>query len=368
MLRTPICELLGIRLPILQAGMGKFKGLVTPPELVAAVSNAGGLGCLGATGLEPEELRQAIRRIRQLTDLPFGVNLIIPTRMSTRTGTRAEIRADIREKYPAHWDLVQRIFREEGIEPRAIDKEYSLTEEMTAAQTEVVFEERVPLFVVALGDPGAVRQRARDAGMKVAGLAGTVRNAQRQLAAGVDFVIAQGGEAGGHVGVVSTFPLVPQVVDAAGTTPVVAAGGIADGRGLAAALALGAQAIWCGTAFLFSDEVDLHPVHRAQLRAGSSEDFVASRVFTGKPSRTYHNRIHDAWASAKLDPLPMPHQKVLMEDFLDAARAAGRLDVVSNPSGQIAGMLEKTRPAAQIVEEMAAQAEAVIRGSMSYLA
>jgi len=368
MLRTPICELLGIRLPILQAGMGRYKGLVTPPELVAAVSNAGGLGCLGATGVEPDELRQAIRRIRELTDRPFGVNLIIPSRMSTRTGTREEIRADIREKFPAHWNLLQQIFRDEGIEPRPIDKEYSLTEEMTAAQTEVVFEERVSLFVVALGDPAAVMQRARSVGMKVAGLAGNVRNARRQLAAGVDFVIAQGGEAGGHVGVVSTFPLVPQVVDVAGSTPVVAAGGIGDGRGVAAALALGAQAVWCGTAFLFSDEVNLHPMQRKQLSAGSSEDFVASRVFTGKPSRNYRNRIHDAWAAAKLDPLPMPHQKVLMEDFLEAARQAERFDVVSNPCGQIAGMLEQTRPAAQIVAEMAAQAEAVIRRSASFIA
>lgn len=368
MLRTPICELLGIRLPILQAGMGIYKGLVTTPELVAAVSNAGGLGCLGATGLEPEELREAIRRIRNLTDRPFGVDLIIPSKMSTRTGTRDEIRADIRKNWPAHWNLLQEIFRQQGIPPRTIDKAYSLTEEMTAAQTEVVFEEKVPLFVIALGDPAALMQRARAAGTKVAGLAGSVGNARRQLEAGVDFVIAQGAEAGGHVGTVSTFPLLPQVVDVAGTTPVVAAGGIADGRGVAAALALGAQAVWCGTVFLFAEEASLHATHREQLAAGRSEDFVASRVFTGKPSRTYHNEIHKAWAAAKLDPLPMPHQKVLMEDFLDAARAAGRLDVVSNPSGQIAGMLQQTRPAARIVEEMAAHAEAVILRSMSFVA
>lgn len=368
MLRTPICELLGIRLPILQAGMGIYKGVVTTPELVAAVSNAGGLGCLGATGLEPGELRRAIRRIRSLTDKPFGVDLIIPSKLSTRTGTREEIRAEIREKHPAHWELVQRIFRDQGIAPRTIDMEYSLTEEMTRAQSDVVFEESVPLFVIALGDPAALMDRARAAGTKVAGLAGSVGNARRQLEAGVDFVIAQGSEAGGHVGVVPTFPLLPQVVDAAGSTPVVAAGGIADGRGVAAALALGAQAAWCGTAFLFAEEANVHPAHRAQLEAGRSEDFVSSRVFTGKSSRTFHNEIHKAWAASKLEPLPMPHQKVLMEDFLDAARAAGRLDVVSNPSGQVAGMLKERLPAARIVERMAAQAEEVIRRCSGYLA
>lgn len=367
MLRTPICDLLGIRLPILQAGMGIYKGLVTTPELVAAVSNAGGLGCLGATGLEPEELRTAIRRVRQLTDRPFGVDLIVPSRMSTREGTREDIRADIRKRFPEHWALVQNIFERHGIASQVIDKEYSLTLEMTDAQTEVIFEEKVPVYVVALGDPGAVRQRSRGAGMLLAGLAGSLGNARRQVEAGVDFIIAQGSEAGGHVGTVPTFPLLPQVVDAAGRIPVVAAGGIADGRGMAAALALGAQAVWCGTVFLFSEESNVHPVHREQMDRGRSEDFVASRVFTGKPSRTFHNDIHKAWAESGLQPLEMPHQKVLMEDFLDAARQAGRLDLVSSPCGQVAGMLRGRKPAARIVQEMAEGACRAIRSNAAYL-
>lgn len=367
MLHTPLCDLLGIRVPIMQAGMGIYKGLVTSPELVAAVSNAGGMGCLGATGLEPAELRQTIRKIRGLTDKPFGVNLIIPAKLSTREGSRKDIREDIRKNYPAHWKLVQDLFQRQGIPNQLIDKEYSLTEELTTAQADIVFEEKVPLFVIALGDPAALMSKARAAGTKVAGLAGSVGNARKQIAAGVDLIIAQGAEAGGHVGIVPTFPLLPQVVDAAGSTPIVAAGGIADGRGLAAALALGAQGVWCGTAFLFSDEVNVHPAHREQLDRGRSEDFVVSRIFTGKPSRTFHNKIHDIWADAGIDPLPMPHQKVLMEDFMDAARKAERLDVVSNPAGQIAGMLRGKKPAARIVEEMAAGAEAVIRSSVKYV-
>lgn len=367
MLHTPICDLLGIQLPILQAGMGIYKGLVTTPELVAAVSNAGGLGCLGATGLEPDELLQAIRKIRMLTDKPFGVDLIIPQKLSMREGTREEIRADIRKNFPDHWKLVQGIFESQGIKPSVIDKEYSLTEEMTDAQTQIIFEENVPVFVIALGDPAKLMARARAAGTLVAGLAGSLGNARRQVAAGVDFLIAQGSEAGGHVGVVPTFPLLPQVVDVSGAIPVVAAGGIADGRGMAAAMALGAQAVWCGTVFLFAEEANVHPIHREQMDKGRSEDFISSRTFTGKTSRVYQTEIHKVWERSGLEPLQMPHQKVLMEDFLDAARAAGRLDVVSSPCGQVAGMLNGRRPAAQIVHQMAADAEAVIRKNYACL-
>ena len=366
MIRTPLCELLGIEHPILQAGMGIYKGLVTTPELVAAVSNAGGLGCLGATGLEPEELVQAIEKIRSLTDKPFGVDLIIPAKLSTSEGSRAEIRNDIRQRYPAHWALLEELFEKLGLPVASIDKEYSLTKELTDAQAEVVFQERVPLFAIALGDPAEFMGRAKAAGTKVAGLAGSLSNARRQMAAGVDLIIAQGSEAGGHVGTVGTFPLVPQVVDAARPIPVVAAGGIADGRGVAAALALGAQGVWCGTVFLFSEESNLHEMHRKQLDEGRSEDFQASRVFTGKPSRTFHNEVHDIWRERGLEPLQMPHQKVLMEDFLDAARRVGRLDLVSNPAGQIAGMLRGRRPAADIVKQLVVDAHDVIRRTAGY--
>jgi nitronate monooxygenase len=356
-----LCELFNIRYPLIQAGMGIYKGLVTTPELVAAVSNAGGMGCLGAQGLEVQELREAIRKIKSLTDKPFGVDLIIPAKMSVREGSRAEIRADIQANHPKHWELAMSLYDRFDVPRTQIDKSHSLTDEVTRAQAEIIFEEKVPLFAVALGDPAAFVDRARAVGTKVAGLVGSVGQARKQLQAGVDFVICQGSEAGGHVGIVPTFPLLPQVVDMAQNVPVIAAGGIADGRGVAAALALGAQGVWCGTVFLFSHEANLHPHHRDQLERGRSEDFVASRVYTGKPSRTFHNEVHEIWASSGLQPLQMPHQKILMEDFLDAARSVGRLEYVANPSGQIAGMLKVRKPAAQIVEEMMAQADAVIR-------
>jgi NAD(P)H-dependent flavin oxidoreductase YrpB (nitropropane dioxygenase family) len=360
MLRTPLCDLLGIRHPVVQAGMGIYRGLVTTPELVAAVSNAGGMGCIGGSGLTPAELRATIARVRALTPHPFGVDLIIPAALSTREGTRAEIRADILRNHPRHAAFVEALYARHDVPRLPIDLDLTWTPALTDAQADVVIEARVPLLVVALGDPAALVPRARAAGMKVGGLVGSLGNLRRQIEADVDLVIAQGAEAGGHVGSVSTFPLLPQVVDAAGGRPVLAAGGIADGRGVVAGLALGAQGAWVGTAFLFAEEARLHPDHRAQLVAGRSEDFAASRIYTGKTARTFRNTIHAEWAAAGLEPLGMPHQKVLFEDFLHAARHAGRLDLVSNPAGQVAGMLHAVRPAATILQDMVEGAERCI--------
>ena len=200
MLRTPLCEKLGIKYPVMQAGMGIFKGVVTPPELVAAVSNAGGMGCIGGSGLEPEELRQAIRRIRSLTDKPFGVDLLIPSKMSATTGTREEIRKEIDRMYPEHRKLVDSLFDRYGVPRTKVEKEFTITEEMTSEQARVVFEEKVPVFVVGLGDPGKFRGIANETNTLIAGIAGSLGNAKRQIQAQVDFLIVQGAEAGGHTG------------------------------------------------------------------------------------------------------------------------------------------------------------------------
>jgi NAD(P)H-dependent flavin oxidoreductase YrpB (nitropropane dioxygenase family) len=363
-LHTPLCARLGIDLPIIQAGMGVYRGLVTTPELVSAVCEAGGMGCLGGSGLTPDELRAAIRQVRALTGRPFGVDLLLPANLSRYEGTRAGIRREIAETYPAHRAFADALFVRYGLTSGVIDMDHALTTELTDAQADVVLEERVPLLVVGLGDPGRFTEAAHARGMLVAGLVGSVRHARRQVAAGVDFIIAQGAEAGGHIGGIGTMPLVPQVVDAVDPCPVIAAGGIADGRGMAAAMMLGAQAVWSGTAFLFATEARIHPIHFSQLQAGASEDFAASRIYTGKTARTFRNEIHHLWAEAGLVPLGMPHQKVLMDDFLDAARREGCLEVVSNPAGQVAGMLKERRPAADIVRAMAEQARAAFhRGS-----
>ena len=182
---------------------------------------------------------------------------------------------------------------------------------------------------------------AREKGVKVMGLAGSVRNAQRQAQAGVDIVVAQGTEAGGHTGRIATLPLVPQIVDTVSPLPVVAAGGIANGRGIAASLALGAEGAWLGTAFLAAKECGLHEMQRDSIIRGRSEDFIISRTYTGKTARQYQGPIVQAWEDSGLDTLPMPLQGILMSGFNLAAERANRFDLAFNPAGQAAGMVNE---------------------------
>jgi NAD(P)H-dependent flavin oxidoreductase YrpB (nitropropane dioxygenase family) len=352
-LRTPICDLLGIDLPIMQAGMGRTHGTPTPPALVAAVSEAGGLGCLGGVGLEPMELRQAIAEIRSRTAKPFAVDLLLPANLAESPPTRDEIRDVIRAKFPEHWRFLRSLHEKFRLPPVRMDKPGLLSNDSIKAQVEAVLDEQVPVFVAGLGDPSWVIKDPRARKMKVIGLAGSVRNAARQKQAGVAAVIAQGYEAGGHTGTIANFALIPQVVDALGPLPVIGAGAISDGRGVAAALALGAQGAWIGTAFLYAHEADLPEVHQRQLENARSEDLVISRAYTGKTARQFMNETVQAWMGSGLDPLPTPYQWVLMDDFVAAAEAAGRFELVNLPAGQGAGMLAQRKPAHQIVDELA---------------
>lgn len=360
-----LTELLGIQYPIIQAGMGMPNGLLTSPELVAAVSNAGGMGCIGATGLDPDELRDTIRQTRALTDKPISVDLLLPANLKTAFGRRETIRAEIREQHPEHWEMLLALHDAHGLPLKPSQREFSVTEELTLEQVAIVLQEDVELLVIALGDPGRVIPEARAHGTLVAGMAGSARNAHRQLDAGVDIIIAQGAEAGGHTGEVGSLVLIPQIVAAAALqgVPTVAAGGIATGAAIAAAMAMGAEGVWCGTAFLFSNEVNLHHYQREQLREAVTSDFQRSRVYTGKPSRMFRNEVIMAWAESGLEPLPMPHQRILMDDFNESARANGRLDLVSNPAGQVAGLLEGSpEPAVDIVHRLVRETrEAIAR-------
>jgi nitronate monooxygenase len=186
----------------------------------------------------------------------------------------------------------------------------------------------------------------------VLGLTGSVRNASRQVEAGVDIVVAQGTEAGGHTGRIATLPLIPSTVDAVAPTPVVAAGGIVDGRGIAAALSLGAAGVWLGTAFLVADECGLPDEMKDALVAGRASEFRISQSWTGKTLRSQQNSVSQAWEAADLAPLPTPHQRVLMEDFLEAAKAAGRWDLFMNAAGQGAGELRRRQPASEIMADL----------------
>ena len=355
-LHTPVCDLLGIRYPIVLAGMGGLYGKLTPPELVAAVSNAGGLGVTGLTDVEPEEIRRRIRRIRELTDRPFGVDLLLPASMDDAEPESIEAMWQrIERDHPAHVKFVRELMREFGLPQAPPANDWFMSPRLLGEQAQAVLEEKVPVFAVGLGNPGLILERAHAQGTLVVGLAGTAKQAARQAREGVDIIVAQGAESGGHTGRVGTTVLVPEVVDAVGTTPVLAAGGIVDGRGIAAMLALGAQGVWMGTAFLMSAESRLYAEHKAEIAATASEHFVVTRAYTGKNARDVRNLFIERWERSGLPALQMPLQWVLLREFRAAALAAGRYDLINNPAGQGGGRLTAIRPAQEIFDELVAQ-------------
>ncbi|MCH7800100.1 MAG: nitronate monooxygenase, partial [Chloroflexi bacterium] len=361
---TDVWHILGIAYPICLAGMGGIR--FTPPELVAAVSEAGGLGVFGATGDDVEELRSRIRRVRELTDKPFGVDLLLPVSTGSLESDGEQvspesIRATLRREYPRHAEFVETLISEFGLdEHRTQRKLGGGGMALIRKQVDVILEEKVPVFAAALGDPAWMVDQAREAGTKVMGLVGNVRNAARQVKAGVDIVVAQGTEAGGHTGRIATMPLIPQIVEAVSPLPVVAAGGIASGRGVAAALALGAQGVWLGTAFLTATESRIYDTQQQSVLKGRSEDFVISRSYTGKTARQYRNPIVEAWENSGLEPLPMPLQGMLMADLSASAEKAGRHDLMFTPAGQAAGLLHESKPAAEIMAGLVDEAVSAV--------
>lgn len=361
-LHTRLCDMLEIEYPILLAGMGSM-GKATPPALVAAVSNAGGMGVIGGAGLEPETIRQKIRETRSLTDKPIGVDLLLPVNLDTNAEpTRTTLRQQIERDYPKHYAFMREQLEKHGIAEVQVASETVVSIDQTRAQVEVVMEEDVQVFAAGLGDPSWIVPMAHEKGMTVVGLVGSPRNAERQVAAGCDIVIAQGYEAGGHTGKIANFPLIPQVVDAVSPIPVVAAGGMADGRGITAALSLGAIGVWLGTAFLVAEEGETHEENKQQIIDGHSQQFDPQRWYSGKPSRLFGNDYIKAWEASGLDPLPMPYQRVITDDFNESVAAAGKLELHMNPAGQIAGMITKRKPAKQIMEELVSGTIATLEG------
>jgi NAD(P)H-dependent flavin oxidoreductase YrpB (nitropropane dioxygenase family) len=370
MLRTPICDLLGIRYPIVQAGMGWDKeGMTTPPELVAAVSNAGGLGCIGGSSIRPEVIRERIRAVRALTDKPFGVDITLPKMEEVKIPDPDEVRREIEEKYPEHARFTDELIERLGLVPQPPDrKSWVKTPKATREQLQVILEEKVPILIIGLGDTAEVVPLAHERGIKVMALAGAVKHALSHARKGADVIIAQGYEAGGHTGTIGNFPLIPQIVDAVRPKPVLAAGGISDGRGVAAALALGALGVWCGTAFLVSRECGIHPVYKKQILSGSSEDFVRTAYTSGHFARHYRSPVIKAWMESGLDAMPTPYQGNAMDEIRRAAEAADRVDLLHVPGGQVAGMLSEeksARPAGEIVEKMVREAAEILNDMRS---
>jgi NAD(P)H-dependent flavin oxidoreductase YrpB (nitropropane dioxygenase family) len=339
--------------------------------VVAAVTNAGGLGVLAASAFTAPELDAQLTWIEEQVDgRPYGVDLLVPEKFAP--GDPGDLVASLRAQIPrAHLDFVADLLTRYGI-PDAAGTAV-VHDEIAAALSpagagpllDVAFSHRIALIASALGTPpaGLVR-RAKDAGVKVAALVGQAKHARRQLDAGVDLLIAQGTEAGGHTGTIATMVLTPEIVEVAAGRPVLAAGGIASGRQMAAALALGAAGVWCGSVWLSSaEDVANQAVKDKFLQAGSS-DTLRSPARTGKPARQLRSAWHDEWEAASSPaPLPMPLQPLLVNDAwrrIDAAAAAGHEGALRLESffiGQVVGSFTQIRPAAEITRQIVAECE-----------
>jgi nitronate monooxygenase len=371
-LHSRICDMLGIRYPILLAGMGR----AATPELAAAVSNAGGLGVIGAASCGPNQLRDWIRRTRELTDKPFGVDTLLPA--SVRRGGKQNAGVSPMDLVPQHRQFARDFMQREGLpeldaetfasitglHPADRDGPPMLSKEFFEAQMEVVIEERVPLYAAGLGSPEPWMDRLKANGTVVLCVVGATRHAHQVLASGVDLIVAQGHDGGGHNSPIGTMALIPQVVDAVGgRVPVLGAGGITDGRGVAAAMMLGAEGAWIGTAFLATNEAGLRDFQKQALVEGNDQGTVVSRSVTGKPARMVRNRWAEAYAEADIEPLPMPFQGMVSQQVTAAALAGERQDIWPGFAGQGLGMIHVVRPAADVLRDIVEVAERTLAGA-----
>jgi nitronate monooxygenase len=367
--RTPLCELLDIEYPILSAGMGPSligERTGAPVELVVAVSEAGGLGVLGGAGYTVEEMREAIREIRKQTDRPFGVDVLLPAATVAagdappESARKIPLRDALKALPAAHREWFQRIQEQLGLPDTEAVISGGTTTSRPHAAVEACIEESVPLFCAGLGNPEFMVEAAHAAGTKVLGIAGNARNAGRIARGGADLVVAQGHEAGGHTGRIGSIALWPQAIDAAAPTPVLAAGGIGDGRGLAAALAVGCVGVWVGTRFLASEEGGALDIQKEAIVNATDEDTRRTTIYTGKTSRATYNRFHDLWEESGLEPLRFPAQVLLASGIVDMFNQAGNVEYVGPFAGQVSGLIHEIKPAAKIVEEMVEEAAEIL--------
>jgi len=364
-LKTKLCDMLGIDYPILSAGMGPTligEKTGAPVELVVAVSEAGGLGVLGGSGYTVDELSEAIQEIKKQTDKPFGVDLLLPKYLDFKGGLGKTDAQElplsrVLETIPeAHRKWINKIKQEMSLPDVEIMVRRNTTTMFPKESIQVCLEEKVPLFCAGLGNPGFMVSEAHAVGMKVLGITGNAKNAKRMADAGIDLLVAQGHEGGGHTGRIGTMVLLPAAIDAAYPVPVLAAGGIGDGRGLAAALAMGCVGVWVGTRFLATNEGGALDVNKQKIVQSTDEGTRVSTAYTGKTLRASYNQFHDLWANSGLDPLPFPTQVLISSAMLASFIEANKTDFVGGLAGQVSGIIKEIKPAAQVLEAMVAEA------------
>lgn len=356
-MRNSLCDRFGIEHPIF--------GFTPSEHVAAAITRAGGLGVLGCVRYnDSADLDAALSWMDENTDgKPYGVDIVMPAKVP-KEGTPSDLSTLIP---PGHKEFVEQTLLKLGVPPLADGAANAgvlgWLHSVARSHVDIALEHRPALIANALGSPPAdVIERAHDAGVPVAALAGKAEHAVRHVDNGVDIVVAQGYEAGGHTGEIASMVLVPEVVDAVGDrAPVLAAGGIGSGRQILAALALGATGVWLGSYWLTTTEYRLGggpgTVQSALVRAGSG-DTVRSRVYTGKPARLLRNRWTQAWAEPGApEPLPMPLQNLLVGEAHHRMMLAGDPDVVAMPVGQIVGRMNEVRPVADVMANLLAEVE-----------
>jgi NAD(P)H-dependent flavin oxidoreductase YrpB (nitropropane dioxygenase family) len=362
-MKTKICDLLGVEFPIL--------AFTHCRDVVAAVTKAGGYGVLGAAGHSPEQLDIDLKWIaEEVGDRPFGVDIIVPAKYEGKDQGELAV-AELKDRIPAgHREFLDDLLKRYDVPPlpddergprRGDDSSAPMTYSQAVPLMDVAFSHPISLIVNALGPPPPdMIERAHANGVKVGALAGKKSHAVRHVAAGVDVIIAQGHEAGGHTGEIGTMVLVPEIVDAVAPVPVLAAGGIGTGRQMAAALALGAEGVWCGSVWLTTQEAETHPTVKEKFLAATSSDTLRSRSRTGKPARQLRSAWTDEWeGEGSPGTLGMPLQPMLI------AEASRRIDrAAMNPSnegavklanyfvGQIVGSMNESKHADRVVLEM----------------
>lgn len=368
-MRTELCDRFGIEYPIF---------VFTPSEKVAAaVSRAGGLGVLGCVRFNSaDDLENVLNWMDDNTDgKPYGVDVVMPAKVP-QEGTAVDINKLIPQ---SHRDFVAKTLADLGVPPLPEDEERNegvlgWLHSVARSHVDVALRHPIKLIANALGSPPKdVIDQAHAAGVPVAALAGSAKHAQRHVENGVDIVVAQGHEAGGHTGEIGSMVLWPEIIDGLRAlghqTPVLAAGGIGTGRQVAAALALGAAGVWMGSAFLTATEYDLghrkpggiSTIQEGLLRA-TSADTVRRRIYTGKPARLLKTKWTDAWDAADApEPLPMPLQNILVSEAHQRMNESDNPDTVAMPVGQIVGRMNEIRPVADIIAELVAGFEEASR-------
>ncbi len=360
-MNSDLCKNMGLEFPLFAFSHCR--------DVVAAVSRAGGMGVFGAVMYTPEQLRQELEWIDANVDgKPYGVDLIVPNNLAA---SGAGLDPDqLLAALPAEQkQLAEQVLQSHGIDTSGIDEDRirfldfarNMDAEGAQAMLEVAFSFPIKLIANALGEPPKIMiDMAHERGVPVAALVGAKKHAERQIAAGVDILVAAGGEAGGHCGEVSTMVLTPEIVSVAQGRPVLAAGGIATGRQMAGAMAMGAAGAWCGSVWLTTAEGEPAQPIKDKMLAATSSDTVRSRSRTGKMSRQLKSAWTDAWEDSEVSPLPMPFQTIVSEpalhltEKLASAGHQGATELATYWVGQAVGLMNETTSAGQVVQDFKA--------------